>query len=441
METVPTLTRVVSELTRRTPAQASLALARHAVLDTCGCILAGATSEQAERLGAMQAAAAEAGLGARALRLGVMAHALDFDDYEEPASTHPSAALVPALLTLVAPGGAVSLRDALSAYVAGFDLILTLGKVLGYGHYMAGWHATSTLARPGAALTAARLLGLDPVRTVSAVSIAMTQSAGLKAQFGTDTKALHAGLAARSGVESALLAQAGFTASPGLADGPFGFAALFGTERSPGWEQVAAKGLPSIAGHPPFAKPWPSCGYTIRPIEAAIRIAGADGFDADAIERISVRMPEPYHRVAGIADPATPNEARFSTSYCVAAALARGGVGPETFEPPALAHQDIRRLMARLDFDVYPMPDGAGDMSPQAPDTVTVTMRDGRRLRETVAAVLGGPGRLLSGAQIAVKYRTCGGAHEVAEAFLAAGLDDVFDPGRLIAPAAAAPRA
>ncbi len=431
----PALAWMAAALLARQPDAEALTLARHALLDTAACIIAGRDSGQLSKLDAMLATIGETGLAATALRLGVAAHAHDFDDYEEPASTHPSAVLVPAMLALAGERPGTSLRDMLGAYIAGYELILTLGKALGYGHYMAGWHSTSTLARPGAAMAAARLLKLGQTETVTAVSIAMTQSAGLKVQFGTDTKALHAGLSARTGVEAALLAQAGFSATPEIADAACGFIALFGNARSPGWEQIRTAGLPSISINPPFVKPSPSCGYTIRPIEAAANIAAMDGFDAGAIRRISVRMPEPYYRVAGFKNPRNAHEARFSTAYCVAVALADGNVGVAAFEPAALTRSDVRRLMDLIDIDAYGLPPGAGDMSPAAPDTVTVTLQDGQELTETVALARGGPGRLLQAGEIAAKYAACGGNPGTAQALLGASLDEPLDIRTLIEPA------
>jgi 2-methylcitrate dehydratase PrpD len=433
-EQQPALAWMVASLRARQPGSEALTLARHALLDTAACIVAGRNSGQLSTLDAMLAASGEAGLGTMALKLGVAAHAHDFDDYEEPASTHPSAVLVPALLALASKRAGIPLRDLLAAYIAGYEVILTLGKVLGYSHYMAGWHSTSTLARPGAAMAAARLLDLGQAETVTALSIAMTQSAGLKTQFGTDTKALHASLSARSGVEAALLAQVGFTASPEIADAEYGFAALFGTALSPGWGEVKASGLPSISDHPPFVKPSPSCGYTIRPIEAAAKIAAMDGFDAGAIQRITIRMPEPYYRVAGFRKPGNAHEARFSTAYCVAVALADGDVGVAAFEPAALNRSDVRQLMAMVDVDAYELPANTGDMSPDAPDTVTVALDDGRVLTQTVALARGGPGRLLSGDEIAFKYAACGGDPRTATALLRASLDEPMDIRTLIEP-------
>ena len=431
----PALAWMSRSLLARRHDNEALKLARHALLDTCACIIAGQSSEQLAKLDATLAASGDTGLATTALRLGVAAHAHDFDDYEEPASTHPSAVLVPVLLALAQQRDGLTLRDLLAAYIRGYETILSLGKVLGYGHYMAGWHSTSTLGRPGAAMTAASVLGLDPGPAAIAVSLAMTQSAGLKAQFGTDAKALHAGLSARTGLEAGLLAQAGFTASMDAADGAYGFDRMFGTDTSPGWDTVRDEGLPSINAHPPFVKPSPSCGYTIRPIEAATIIAAQEHFKASDVADICVRMPEPYFRVAGFTDPANAHEARFSTHWCVAVALLDGEVDVSAFEPDALTRADVRKLMSCVRVEPYDLPAGLGDMSPQAPDTVTVTLADGRQFTETVALARGGPGRLLTAQEIAAKYAACGGSSMAATALLDAALDEPFAITTLIEPA------
>ena len=82
----------------------------------------------------------------------------------------------------------------------------------GDGHYEAGFHATGTIGTFGAAAAAARMLGLDEEATARAFGIAASEAAGLKSNFGTMTKPLHAGKAALNGLMAARLAARGFTA-------------------------------------------------------------------------------------------------------------------------------------------------------------------------------------------------------------------------------------
>ena len=75
-------------------------------------------------------------------------------------------------------------------------------------HYQRGWHCTSTLGTIGAAAAASRLLGLDAAAAAHALAIAASAASGLKENFGTMVKPLHAGLAARNGVARGAAAHA-----------------------------------------------------------------------------------------------------------------------------------------------------------------------------------------------------------------------------------------
>src|SRR5438132_1680423 len=101
----------------------------------------------------------------------------------------------------------------------------TVGVALNPRHYERGWHCTSTLGTIGAAAAASRLMGLDAAAAGHAVAIAASEASGVKENFGTMVKPLHAGLAARNGVLAALLARHGMTASGAAIDGPQGFLA------------------------------------------------------------------------------------------------------------------------------------------------------------------------------------------------------------------------
>ncbi|MDW4551184.1 MmgE/PrpD family protein [Defluviimonas sp. D31] len=394
--------------------------ARLALLDTFGCMIAGWDEPQARA--ARGAFASEDTATATALILGTAAHALDFDDYEVPGSTHPSAPILAALLALTRAGGR-PLGDLLDAYVVGFEAIVRLGEWLRYDHYNAGWHATGTLGAVGAAAASARLLGLPAPTFAHALAISASLAGGLKAQFGTDAKALHAGLAARAGIEAARLAGAGATGAAGAFEGRFGFAAMHhGASADPG-EVLARIGRPlGIAEHAILRKPWPSCAYTHRVIDAGLALRPRLPDPADWV-RIVIRMPEPFFRVSGFLRPTTANEARFSATYCALAALIDGAVGPQSFRPEAFLRPAIAALLERTGVDAYDPGPALDDMSPDHPDRVTVYLAGGGTLSETVGNVAGGPARPMSPADIRAKFASCGGDDATATRLLDPGPD------------------
>src|SRR5439155_21674005 len=147
-----------------------------------------------------------------ALLNGVSGHALDFDDVSGSVEGHPSVVILPAALATAELVGA-SGSELIEAYVIGVEVMSKLGLAMGAAHYQAGWHATSTLGTLGAAVAAARLLGLDADHVQMAIAIAVSEASGSRQNFGTMTKPFHAGHAARCGVHAARLAAKGMTAS------------------------------------------------------------------------------------------------------------------------------------------------------------------------------------------------------------------------------------
>src|SRR5262249_61597304 len=95
----------------------------------------------------------------------------------------------------------------------------------------------------GAAAAASRLLGLEEEATGRALAIAASEASGLKANFGTMAKPLHAGLAARNGVLAARLAQAGLSASADALVGDQGFLMAMSSPRGPAALEEALAGL------------------------------------------------------------------------------------------------------------------------------------------------------------------------------------------------------
>ncbi|WP_223274728.1 MmgE/PrpD family protein [Tateyamaria sp. syn59] len=169
-----------------------------------------------DRAGAMVAEAA--------LVNGTLSHALDYDDTHFAHIGHPSVAAVPAALAIAEATGA-SLAHMIDAALVGAEASIAVGLWLGRDHYEIGFHQTATAGAFGATVAASRLLALSDDQSAHALGLCSTMASGLKSQFGTMGKPLNAGLAARTGVEAALWAQAGMTsAADGLAE-PLGFGA------------------------------------------------------------------------------------------------------------------------------------------------------------------------------------------------------------------------
>ena len=141
---------------------------------------------------------------------------------------------MPALLAVALARGA-SGRSLVDAYLVGLEAQAAVGRGVNPSHYTLGWHATSTVGCIGTAAGVAWLNGLDATGIARAMSLAVSMAAGVKGQFGTPAKPLHAGLAARNAVEAAALAACGMTGRIDILEAPQGFRELFGEPDATGW--------------------------------------------------------------------------------------------------------------------------------------------------------------------------------------------------------------
>ena len=98
-----------------------------------------------------------------ALVNGFAAHLLDYDDTFNPGDTtvHGSAPVWPVIFAL-AESSPVTGREALTAFVAGFETECRLGRAAGDAHYEIGWHVTGTVGHVGAAAAGWPDVGLSP---------------------------------------------------------------------------------------------------------------------------------------------------------------------------------------------------------------------------------------------------------------------------------------
>src|SRR5204862_1177878 len=139
-------------------------------------------------------------------------------------------------------------------------------------HYRNGWHATATVGVLGATAAAGRLLGLDERQLRNALGIAASMASGSRQNFGTMTKPLHAGLAARDAVLAAELASNGFTADPDQLEAPQGFFAMYGSSPEPSEVALALANPYTLLRTGVSVKKYPCCFETHRMADAALSL-------------------------------------------------------------------------------------------------------------------------------------------------------------------------
>ena len=333
------------------------------------------------------------------------AHALELDDWDEPSSVHTTAVSLPALLAVLTNSRA-SGADLIDAHLVAVETSIRMGEAVNMGHYDRGWQATGTIGPIVAAAGCARALGLNAEQAAHAISLATSTAAGFVSQFGTMAKPLHAGFAAKSGVLAATLAANGATGRDSTLDGPVGFGTLMSDATQKDFDRAFSKlGAPwGILEHGLYIKMVPSCGATNLVIEGALSLRKTHGLIPDQIDTIRLSLPDYHAKILCYPDPKTRDQALFSAEWCVAAALVRGRVWIEEFEPAALADPAIRTLLPRTHIDVRPTKGRKLTFDPKDPDHVEITLKTGEVLRATVAAPKGAPFPEISDAEVEEKF-------------------------------------
>ncbi|VCU71288.1 2-methylcitrate dehydratase [Pigmentiphaga humi] len=343
------------------------------VLDSLGVVL-GALDHRATRSARRFAARFGVERGARlwgsgervnaehaALLNGAPLRAYDYNDYYfgRLGGAHPSDILTGVLAVAEAEGAPG--REAVRALCLGYELVVGLSDYI--DPERGGWDypALTTL---GGVAAAGALLELDREQFRHAFSIAVNahypsnevESSEPDAHGElTMWKRFNGSDGVRQAVQACYLASAGVEGVVRPFEGRHGFLAKLQVTAD---EAMAAqRHLDGIAGFGAIArgsfKRWPVGSRGQSAIQSALRARAAlsaQGRDAAAIRKVEVRAdPGVYEHLYAIrSDPLQPRTreaADHSLPYIVAAALAQGRIGPDSFEAPVREAPAVRRLL------------------------------------------------------------------------------------------------
>jgi 2-methylcitrate dehydratase PrpD len=332
---------------------------------------------------------------------GTKAHALDYDDVSLP--VHPTVAILPAILA-VAERYHFTGKDILLSYIVGFEVEMSL-RFSGKRHVEQGWHVTSTWGSMGAAAAVAKILGLDAKKTRMTLGIAASLAGGLRKNFGTMTKPLHAGNASRNGVVAAMLAQLGFTADKDILSSSLGFFEVFGK----GAEHDEQANLElgdelHIVSHGIGIKPYPSCAATHWAIQATLDLKKNYGMNPADVIQIQCRTSSGIPQILIHHHPKTALEGKFSLEFCVAIALLDGEVTLSQFTDERVRDPAVKELMSRVK---YAHPTEMGTSLAELSGEVVVKLRNGKIYSCQVDIARGDPRNPLGWDEICSKYRDC----------------------------------
>jgi 2-methylcitrate dehydratase PrpD len=346
---------------------------------------------------------------------GTLGHSGEYDDAHALA-WHTSSAVVPAALALAEREGATG-RTVLTAVAAGVQVMALLGGPATAGMLAAGWHGSKVLGVFGAAAAAGVVLGLSAPQLVNAFGIAASDAGGTMEydRSGGEVKRLHAGSAARSGLQAAQLAAAGFTGPSTIFEGHRGIFRLFGgrdTAGIPGELWAHWHVLDTIFRF------YPAVGTVHAPLDAIRHLREEHHLEAADLVKIRVGLVDyAVGHGASITRPTDAISAQFSLAFGVGLQFVTGRNDPADYLDPA-RWTDPGILAVGDLVDPYAMPIPESD--PAFSAQVDIELRDGSTVSRRQVGFRGHPSLPASPAEIEAKFRANAGDDERADAIIAA---------------------
>jgi 2-methylcitrate dehydratase PrpD len=395
------------------------------IADTVAAILSGANSEVTEPLLAYLKISGESGdspiIGTAerssaemaALINGSFGHALDFDDVLSMMPAHPSAIIVAALFADLARHP-LSGKDLIEAHVIGVEVGGKIGLGITTGHYHRGFHGTGTLGIFCGVAALAKAWRLKPEVIQTAFGIAGSMASGLRRNFGTMTKPLHTGWAARSALAAVRLAMSGFSAAPDILEAKSGFFAAYGVAESKISTTIEGLGWPWVITDPGIAlKKFACCYASHRGMDGILTLRDKHGFTAADVVRADCRMPPGGMQVLTYTQPKTGLEAKFSLQYPIAAGIVDGHYSLSSFTDEAVNRPAIQDMMKRVRAFEDPACRGDDPLFETRSSgsrgfvEVDVELKNGTRDTIRINKPPGHPSRELSWDDLDHKFRDC----------------------------------
>ena len=417
MATLPPVTDTIARFVTETDLSAVSAKTRvnatmH-ILDVLGVALAGVSTPPAEialgyckRLGFATEASiwgthVKASVSTAAFANGLLAHALDFDDWDAFIHVgHPTSMLIGAALPLAEKIGA-SGKDLLKAYVLGIEVICKVAANCPNVQDR-GFHSTPVFGSLGAAIACGSLLKLDATKLKAALGITASAAGGIHRQQGSMVKPFHAGNAARNGAEAALLAQEGFTADAAIIEAPRGFCdTFFGPGNCDYEKMIANLGTPYFLESPGMGLKWHPCSAPqFLAADAALQLKREHNIRYDDIAKMEVSIPPMRYQRHYAAEVKTGLRGKFAINYVVAMCFLDGKLELATFTDEKVNQPQVQEAFSKVHVicdETIPEP------GPYCP--VTVELKNGTRHSFTARVAKGHPENPMTESEVLDKFR------------------------------------
>ena len=337
-----------------------------------------------------------------------LSQALEYDDTHNESIVHMSSPAVAASLAL-AGLRRVTGRDLILSIAVANEISCRVGSVSSGQFHRRGFHPTGLFAPFGIAAGIGKILGLDAQQLAWAEGTAGSCAAGLLECWvdGTQTKFLHSGFAAQSGLTAALLAEAGVSGPPKVFEGRFGlFASHLQDEAVPQNFGRIADGLGSHwESRNSSFKPFPTAHVLHPYVSAILRLRTQHGVRAADVVRIECPVAEfnvsiVCEPVAEKCAPATQAHCRVCLQYTMAETLYAGSLGKNAYSEAMRLNPEVLALAQKVEYSVDPAFPGPGRFK----GAVRVTLKDGRVLEEIEEYNRGSAENPMSQAELRAKF-------------------------------------
>jgi 2-methylcitrate dehydratase PrpD len=335
----------------------------------------------------------------------VYGHGADLDDGNRTATGHPGSAVIPAVLSLAEAHGLCG-KEAITAIVAGYDVYVRLGNVMLPSHFLRGFHSTGTIGAVAAGAASAKILGLTEDGVRRSISLAAVQASGLHevSDSGQMAKPINPGNAVRTGIISALLAQAGADAPKDPLEGDKGFLKAFADNAD--WSTLPDDLGKQFKIATCYIKLYPACRHAHAPVDAAIRLRAAGIPETNAIETIKIHTYPSAIQIAGnIFEPKNEDEAKLSITFAAATAMMTGRFTLDDLKNAGRLSDEVKALIGKMQMVNEPALQNkeAGIRGAR----IDICLKDGTVKSETVPLPKGDPEVPLQGNDMIEKLRSC----------------------------------
>jgi len=367
------------------------------LIDSLGCALFGSTlpwgkiiTSFTKELGKGKGAliwgdGAEVPSTSAPLANGTLIHSFEMDDLHRVGVIHPGSEAIPAADALVRHVGNVDGKRYLTAVAVGYEVGCRVGMTGGAAQLRRGFHPSATSGTFAAGAAAAKMLRLNPEKTVHALGIAGTQAAGLMAaQHSSMVKRMHPGRSAQAGVYGALLAVKGFTGIEDVLEAPYGgFCSTFIDK--PNLSHLTDRLGDRFETLNVGFKPYPCCGSNHTSIDALKKILREHPeVSAENVEKIRIRttLATKLH-VGWPYEPKSMTTAQMNLLFCVAVVLHDRDFFVDQVTEKSIRRPDVLATTKKIEVIEDSQFDALGDEGRHGVE-LEVQLRDGKCYSEKV---------------------------------------------------------